>query len=156
MFIIATTICTGSESQTDIKAHFSLVPIHYKLNLIPNIKKSEFDDVTINKHEIVSFNGESRIIINILHPISFIRLQKKYPRRISAKMITKNGIIYEMESYTYFHGKKEHILRIYFRDILLPGFYTVKMEFIGTTHTTHFNVERFFKNSHINKDEVIQ
>jgi len=152
MFITATTICTGCESQTDIKVQFSSVPIHYKLNLIPNIKIDESDDVkTINKHKSVSFDGESRIIINILHPTLLIRLQKLYQRVISAKLITRNGITYEMKNYIYYHVL--NLLGIYFSDTLLPGLYALKMEFVDTTHD---NVEGFFKYSHINKDGVIQ
>jgi len=153
MFITATTICTGCESQTDIKVQFSSVPIHYKLNLIPNIKIDESDDVkTISKHKSVSFDGESITIINILHPISLIRLQKLYPHIISAKLITRNGITYEMKNYIYYHVL--NLLGIYFSDTLLPGFYALKMEFIEDT--THDNVEGFFKYSHINEDGVIQ
>jgi len=153
MFIIATTICTGSESQTDIKVQFSSVPIHYKLNLISNIEIDESDDVkTINKHKSVSFDGKSRIIINILHPMSLIRLQKLYQRILWAKLITRNGITYEMKSNIYYHVS--NLLEIYFSDTLLPGFYTLKMEFIDDT--THDNVQGFFKNSHINKNGVIQ
>jgi len=165
MFVIATTICTGSESQDDIKVYFSTVPIHYKLNLIPNIEKDEFHDVkAINKHKSVSFDGDSIIIINILHLTSYIRLQKSNQRIMSAKLITRNDITYEMKSYIYYHKWK--LLGIYFSDTLLPGFYTLKMEFI---HTTDDNgkkkllkrdflkdLEGLFKNSYINKDGVIQ
>jgi len=152
MFISATTICIGNESQTDIKVHFSSVPIHYKLNLILSTEKDESDDTkAINKHES-AFDGESRIIINILYPISLIRLQKFNQRIISAKLITKNGISYEMKHYVYHY--EMNILGIYLNDTLLPGFYTLKMEFIDDT--TYDNVEGFFKNSQINKDRVIQ
>jgi len=154
MFIIATTVCTGSESQTDIiKNHFSLVPIHYKLDLIPNIEIDESDDVkTTNKHKSVSLGGESIIIINILHPITLIKLQKLKQRITLAKLITRNGITYEVKNYTYNHVS--NLLEIYLSDTLLPEFYTLKMEFIG--NATHDNVEGFFKNSYINKDGVTQ
>jgi len=153
MFIIATTICTGSESQTNIKVQFLSIPIHYKLNLIPNIEINESDDVkTINKHKSVSFNVESRIIINILHPTLLIRLQKLYQHIMSAKLITRSGITYEMKSNMYYHVS--NLLEIYFSDTLLPGFYSLKMEFFDDT--THDNVEGFFKNSHINKDGDIE
>jgi len=151
MFVIATTICTGSESQTNIKVDFSLVPIHYKLILIPNIEENEFHDVkAINKHKSVSLDGESVIIINILHPISLIKLQKLHQRITSAKLITRNEITYEKESYIHYPAMNR--LGIYFNDTLLPGFYTLKIEF--TDDTTHDNVEGFFDNSHINKDGV--
>jgi len=154
MFIIATIVCTRNESQTDIlKVHFSSVPIHYKLNLVPSTEKDKSDDVkTINKHKSVSFDGESTIIINILYPISLIKLQKLNQRITLAKLITRNGIIYEMKSNLYNHIS--NLLEIYFSDTLLPGFYSLKMVFI--VHKTHDNEEGFFKNSHINKDGVIQ
>jgi len=155
MFIIATTVCTGIKSQTDsIKvSHFSSVPIHYRLNLVSSTEKDEFDDVqTINEHKSVSFDGESRIIINILYPISFIKIQKLNQRITFTKLITRNSITYEARGFIYDHAS--NYLKIYFSDVLLPGFYTLKMEFIG--NTTHDNVEGFFKNSHINKDGVTQ
>jgi len=154
MFIIATTVCTGSESQTDrIKvSYFSAVPIHYRLNLIPSTEIDKFDVQTINIHKSISFDGISRIFINILHPISLISLQKLNQRILFMKLITRNGITYEMRYYIYDHAS--NLLRIYFSDVLLPGFYTLKMEFTG--NATHNNVEGFFKNSHINKDGVTQ
>jgi len=157
IFIIATTVCTGSESQTDIiKVHFSSVPIHYKLNLVLSKDKSEkdkSDDVkTINKHKSVSFDGESRIIINILHPISLIKIQKLNQLITLAKLITRNGITYEIRDYIY--DRASNLLKIYFNDVLLPGFYTLKMVFIDDT--TYDNVEGFFKISYINKYGVIQ
>jgi len=150
MFTIA--ICSESEPQTDMKDHFSTVPIHYKLNLIPNIEKDQSDDVTINKHKFVSFVGESSIIINILHPTSLIKLQNVYQLIISAKLITRNDITYQVKYYAYY--RKMSYLGLVCSDTLLPGFYTLKMEFTGDA--THDNVEGFLKNSHINKDGVIQ
>jgi len=152
MFIIATTVCTGSESQTAIQFHFSSIPIHYKLILISSTEKNKCNDVkTINKHKSVAFDGESRIIINILYPTSFIRLQKLYQYIKSAKLITQNNITYEAVWYEY---DVSNTLSIDFSDTLLPGFYTLIIEFID--NTTHDNVEGYFKNSHINEDEVIQ
>jgi len=156
-FITAITVCIGRKSQTDrIKvSYFSTVPLHYRLNLILSNEKDEFDDVqTINNHKSVSFDGESKIIINILHPILLITLQKLYQRVISAKLITRNGITYEVKNYRYFHVS--NLLEIYLSDTLLPGFYTMKMEFIGNATHEGYNVEGFFKNSHINKDGVTQ
>jgi len=153
MFIIATIICTRSESKINVSHRFSSVPIHYNLNLtIPNIEKEESNDVkTINEHTVVSFNGESKIIINILHPMSLIILQDAYSRITSAKLITRNNISYQIIKYIYIDS---NYLGIHFSDELLPGFYTLKMEFIGKT--THNNVEGFFTNCHINKDGVIE
>jgi len=154
MFIVATTVCSVTESQTDLmRVHFSSVPIHYKLELIPNIEIDKSDDVkTINKHESVSFDGESTIIINILQPISLIRLLKLNQLITLAKLITRNGITYEIRDYMY--DRASNLLKIYFNDVLLPGLYTLKMVFIDDT--TYDNVEGFFKISYINKYGVIQ
>jgi len=133
----------------------STVPIHYRLNLISNTEKDEFDDVkTINKipHKSVAFDGKAIIIINILYPISLITLQKLYQHITSANLITRNGITYEMRDYVY--DQASNLLKMYFGDILLPGFYSLNMEFVS--NATHDNIEGFFKNTHRNKDGVIQ
>jgi len=155
MFIITTTIFTGRKSHNDsIKFGLSPVPIHYKLKLIPSIKINVSDNAeTIHEYKNVFFDGESKIIINLLHSTSNIRLQKLNQNIANSTLITRNGIIYEMIKFTY-HPEEEdsvaNLLKLHFSDTLLPGLYTLKMEFISKR--TNNNEEGLFKNIHKNKN----
>lgn len=160
MFIIMTAIFTGGKSQnnfnnpTDFRLSTKyMIPMHYNVELI--FLDRDLDDTSKKIPSFVSdshnsvFLGTSNITINILQSTRSITLHmlNLYPT-YSAKLITKDGIIYtesmNIQNYT------TNIRVFNFDDILFPGLYQFNIKF--NSETTYDNTKGFFRTYHVNKN----
>ncbi|XP_024890926.1 aminopeptidase M1-like [Temnothorax curvispinosus] len=161
IFIIAATILTGGKSQNNFSIPIEsirlsvnyMVPIHYNIKLIPNThihdsNKAKPSIIIIN-HGHVLFDGESSITINILQSTQYIKLHGlNLLISLSIKLFKGDGLMYKMSKFTY--GSEPDILVFHFNEILFPGLYCMKVDYVG--RMTDDDTEGFFRSSHVNKN----
>jgi len=161
VLLITTIIILNGEklenckNPNDICLPYYVIPVHYHIKLICLDMEADFYGLKINlKNENDSFNfhGESSITINILQPTQYIKMHMlnliiNYPKTL----IKNNGIIYALERYTETPDK--HLLEFRFSNVLSPGLYTFKMEFVGCL--TENSTKSFFKSFYTNKENGI-
>jgi len=106
-----------------------------------------------NEYDSFNFHGESNTTINIFQPTQYIKLHKLNLTIIPSKItiIKNNGIFYEPKNYLEIF--KKNLLEFRFANVLSPGLYTLKIEFLGGL--TESSSKNFFKSFYTNKENGI-
>jgi len=160
IFMITINILTGEklencESPNDTCLPYYVIPVHYHIKLT-HLYMGKYDvywPMLLNmKDEYDSFNfiGESSTTINILQSTQYIKLNMLNLRIINWSNITfirNSGIIYTLKKYTEI--SETNLIEFYFSNILYPGIYTFKMEFVG--RLTENSTKNFFKSFYTNE-----
>ncbi|KAG5309103.1 AMPN Aminopeptidase, partial [Pseudoatta argentina] len=113
------------------------MPMHYSVQL------SHINPIYVDS--LFLFYGKTNITINILRSTQCLSLHQLHLTIISQTNIilsTKNGITYALNKYTYTY--QTNILKFPLHYKLLPGLYTIKIEFLG--HIMKNYDESFFRN----------
>jgi len=105
-----------------------------------------------NENDSFKFHGESSITINIIQTTQYIKLHMlNLIINSRSTLIKSNGIIYTLKKYTETH--ETNLLEFRFSNVLSPGIYTFKMEFLGLL--TENYAKSFFKSFYTNKKNGI-
>jgi len=161
IFIVTTTILTGenlnnSNNPNDTYLLYYVITIHYHIKL--SHLMSSYDSYLtelLNLKDKYSFDfyGEFHTTINILKFTQYIKLHKLNLNIHWGKitLIKNNGITYEPKNYLKIF--KTNLLEFRFFNVLSPGLYTLKIEFlVGLTESSS---KKFFKSFFINKENGI-
>jgi len=160
IFMITISILTGEKLENckypnDTCSLYFVIPVHYHIKLT-HLYMGKYDmywpmllDI---KDEYDSFNffGESSTTINILLSTQYIKLNMLNLRVINQSNITlirNSGITYTLKTYTEI--SEANLVEFYFSNILYPGLYTFKMEFVG--RLTENSTKSFFKSFYTNE-----
>jgi len=163
IFIVTITILTGEtlnncSNPNDTCLPYYVIPIHYhiKLSHLMETYNSYLAELLNSKDEYdrFDFHGESHTTINILKSTQYIKLHKLNLIIFRGKitLITNNGINYAPNINT--ENSETNLLEFYFINVLPPGLYTLKMEFLG--RLTGNSTKEFFKSFFTNKENGIK
>jgi len=120
---------------------YYMMPVHYRINLIHLYEKLIHMEKNYpywakllnfkNEYDSFNFYGASSTTINIFQPTQYIKLHKLNLTIIPSKItiIKNNGITYEPKNYLEIF--KNNLLEFRFANVLSPGLYTLKIEFLG-------------------------
>jgi len=162
IFIIMITILTGEnlnncKNPNDICLSNYVIPVHYRIKLI-HLYTHVYDSYRLlnlkNEKDSFNFHGESRITINILWPTQYIKMHMldliNY-QNYKLSLIKNNGIIYALKGYVEI--SETNLIEFFFSNVLSPGLYTFKIEFLGLL--TENSAKNFFKSFYTNKGNRI-
>jgi len=148
IFIIIITVLTGEKlnnSNNTYLPHY-VIPVHYHIKL----NHLSFEKIDFNlKYKYISFYGKSSTTINILQSTKYIKLHmlNLIIHREEITLIKNNGVTYALKNYTEIYDT--NLLEFCFFNILSPGLYTLKMEFVG--HLIEKSAKNVFKSFYTNK-----
>jgi len=163
IFITTINILVGEKSNNcknpNICLPYYVIPVHYQIKLT-HYYMDKYDFYWVkqlkkqlkNENNDYNFHGESSTTINILQSTQYIKLHMLY-LIISdqSTLIKNNGIIYPLKIYT--ETPKTNLLELFFFNVLSPGLYTLKMEFLGLL--TENSTKSIFKSFYTNKGNGI-
>jgi len=164
IFIITITILTGEKlNDCSNRYHkcfsYYMIPVHYRIKLTHLYEKLIYMEnysywaklLTLkNEYDSFYFHGESSTIINIFQFTQYIKLHNLNLNIIPSKItiIKNNGRTYKPKNYIEIF--ETNLLEFHFSDVLFPGLYTLKMEFLGGL--TENSSKNFFKSFYTNKE----
>lgn len=152
IFIGATAYTVQKEyqnSQIDKKDSFYslqkyVIPQHYDINIMLHItedSKIEFD-----------FSGNVTIDITIFNHLHYIKLHAQKPYiNVYSSMLIKERI--KIKSFISEYHDETNILTIFFGTVLLPGNYSLIMQFNGTSSDDGIGLFKTFYKNRIGKTE---
>jgi len=160
ILVITITILTGEKlnnrcNLNDTCSPYYIIPVHYNIKLTQLYGKLKTYSYSVellnlrNEYESFHFRGESSTTINVLKSTQYIKLHKLDLIVIPSKttMIKNNGISYVLKE--YLQTSETYLLESQFPSIIFPGFYTLKLEFLGKLR------ENFFRSFHTNEENGI-
>jgi len=161
IFITTINILTGEKlnkckDPNDICLPYYVIPVHYHIKLTHlHMQAYDFYRPKLNlknKNDSFNFHGESSITINILQSTKYIKMHTLYLIiNYHSTLIKNNGKIYAFEEYTV--TPESNLSEFLFSNVLSPGLYTFKMEFLGFLKENSAN--SFFKSFYTNKENSI-
>jgi len=142
IFMITISILIGGKLENcknpnDICLLYYVIPMHIKLTHLYMGKYDMYWPMLlhiIDEYDSFNFLGESSTTINILQSTQYIKLNMLNLRVINQSNITlirNSGITYTLKTYTDI--SEATLVEFYFSNILYPGLYTFKMEFVEKT-----------------------
>jgi len=159
IFITTINILTGEKlnncrNPNDICLPYYVIPVHYHINLT-HLYMEAYDFYwpkllnLKNENDSFNFHGESSITINILQSTQYIKMHMlNLIINYQSTLIKNNGIIYALKRYR--ETPETNLLEFFFSNVLSPGLYTFKMEFLGLL--TENSAKNFFKSFYTNKE----
>jgi len=161
IFIVTITILAGEKlnncsNPNDTCLPYYVIPIHYRIKLthqmetydsylekLPNLK---------DEYDSFYFHGESHTTINILQSTQYIKLYMlNLIIGFCCVLIKNNGIIYALKENTV--TSKTNLLEISFLNVLSPGLYILKIEFLG--RFTENSSKKIFTSFYTNRENGI-
>jgi len=160
IFIIAIIILTEEKlnncnNPNDTCLPYYVIPVHYRIKLTHYMEIYDSYWAKLfnlkNKYDSFNFYGEFSTNINILQSTYYIKLHSLdlIINTWKITFITNNGIIYVPNKYT----QESEMLVLQIPSVIFPGFYTLKMEFVGLL--TEDSAKNFFRTFYSNKTDGI-